>query len=78
MTEEWQRILLAASEFEAFAEAWNKLVMRVRRGEAVDPSEWRDKLATLDSAYTRFIGLVPMDMPNQSCFKKSLVEREAI
>ena len=65
MTEDWQRIFLAASEFQAFAAAWNKLVMRVRRGEAVEPSEWKDKLATLDSTYTQFIGMVPMNMPKR-------------
>ena len=66
MTDEWQRIFLAASEFESFAEDWNQLVMRVRRGAAVDPSEWRDKLETLDSAYTRFIQTVPMNMPKRA------------
>jgi len=65
MTDEWQQILLAASEYASFADAWNQLIMRLQRQELVDPLEWKDKLSALDSAYARFIQTVPLEMPRR-------------
>ena len=65
MTDQWQQILLAASEYGSFVDAWDQLVMRIRREESVDPAEWREKLSALDAAYARFIQTVPLDMPKR-------------